>query len=381
MAIYLITTALSALLGHYADKIYSGNRIIFAMISVLPFCLLAGWRADTIGTDVLVYARPVYEASFFSTLPGLLTGYFSHVIEPLFLLVTWIIAQLSKSLNVCLFFYQFLVTFPIILSVMLIKQNNKGSFLFANLIYGLIFFPFTLNIMRQSIAAAFLLLCVIASSRNNLRLYIIILLISIGFHITASFGIIIWPLTRMISKNNNSNTRSSNNIIVFIISIFMVLLLLVLSFGDVLLPFIAGLKQSFSYQVKHASETKLTLTSFLLLTIAFLPHFINRKRNSRYYYSREIEVFFILIFFGTFISQASIISPQLNRLGIMFLFALIPQVSSEIADIEDPSFKLLTILFSIVLSLIYFMWIYVISGNGDVIPYSSSLFPVLNLVI
>ena len=62
--IYIIIFAVSSLFLWLSEKSKSRyTRKIFAFIAILLPCILAGMRADTIGTDVKVYVEPIYDAA------------------------------------------------------------------------------------------------------------------------------------------------------------------------------------------------------------------------------------------------------------------------------------------------------------------------------
>ena len=65
MYIYIVTFLISCSLLYIGEK-YQKNKLLsytFIVLGLLLPCTLAGLRNETIGTDVQVYVRPMFEAA------------------------------------------------------------------------------------------------------------------------------------------------------------------------------------------------------------------------------------------------------------------------------------------------------------------------------
>lgn len=165
MAVYLIGFALSVGLIAFGEK---RRRPLFLGLSVAALlipCLIAALRAQTVGTDVMVYVKPLtHSALMADSLKDYFNTYWFSVwhniyvkdFEVGFSLLVYVVAKVTKSLGGVLFVLQALTVVP--LYVALSRHRRQLPLWLGMLVYYLLFFNASLNIMRQWIAMAFLLL-------------------------------------------------------------------------------------------------------------------------------------------------------------------------------------------------------------------------------
>ncbi len=202
MYIYLACFAASCLLLLMAEKIE--NRRTAAAVEVvgifLPI-LLAAFRAPSIGTDVEVYVKPMYEAaersvgfSDFLQQKWLIIWRDAYVTdyEPLFILVVYTMTKLFHSLSAVLFAIAFLIIMPIYLGL---KKITKGRYLWLGmLVFYLMYYHVTLNLMRQWIAMAFLFFGFEYLIKEKYLRYFITIGLAAMFHVSALIGVVIFAL-------------------------------------------------------------------------------------------------------------------------------------------------------------------------------------------
>lgn len=183
-------------------KVISYRGFICVLAILIP-CLIAGLRADTVGVDVKVYAvNALSQAKQFSSLPQMLT-YTEVGGEYFYVILVYVLSRFTEETGVLLFVLQFLTLVPILKTAYIIR--DKLSISFTMLVYFLLFYNDSLNIMRQSIACSFILLgCTFWVSNEYKRRWKSILCISTAclFHRSAFIGVILILGVVLLSKSH-----------------------------------------------------------------------------------------------------------------------------------------------------------------------------------
>lgn len=172
---------------------------ILVAIAILIPCMLAGLRADTIGTDVRVYVEPMYKAARES---HSLSSYMNqrwYVIwrymyvgkfEIGFSLMIFLIEKLGGSFGVVLFLIQALIIVPIYFGLR--KIRKVYPICFGMFVFYCMFYNTSLNMMRQWIAMSilFMAFCYLVTDGNKKK-YCIFCFGACLFHTSAIMGILV----------------------------------------------------------------------------------------------------------------------------------------------------------------------------------------------
>lgn len=198
--IYIITFLFSCSFFWLSEKTKSNiARFIFASIGILIPCILAGLRADTIGTDVRVYVEPMFDAAKQSKSISMYMSQKWYVIwrymyvnkfEIGFSMLIYLIVKLGGSLSTILFFIQMIIISPIYFGLTKIKKTYP--IWFGMLVFYLMFFNASLNMMRQWMAMSILFYGFSFLLINDKKKYFLLTFIATLFHTSAIFGIIIF---------------------------------------------------------------------------------------------------------------------------------------------------------------------------------------------
>lgn len=155
--IYLILFFITSILFYAAQQLKDTSKVAFYVLSYLAIFLLAlvaGCRDNTIGTDVRVYEVHVFLSSGLSANP-ITDAFHSGWIEPFFYILNYI-ASLFGDLGTALFLIMFVQTLFVFHGMKF--YMNRAPLWMLMLAYDFLFYNMTLNMMRQGIAVAFLLL-------------------------------------------------------------------------------------------------------------------------------------------------------------------------------------------------------------------------------
>ena len=206
MIVYIITFALSLLGVKMADLWFEDQRRFIAgsLLAVLPPILIAGLRDSTVGSDTDLYVIPIFNGiasngqnlmEFIDSYPGMEWGY---------LLLTFVIAQLTDQSVFLLLSIHVLIILPLYMTAM--KWREYLSPVLFMFIYYMIFFQESLSIARQSIALSFSMLAFTFFLEKKYIKYVVFTLCAFLFHQTAlvalSFPVFYYIVDRFSIRQN-----------------------------------------------------------------------------------------------------------------------------------------------------------------------------------
>ena len=200
--IYIITFISSCVFLGLSEKNRSRYiKKLLVFIAILLPCILAGMRADTIGTDVKVYVEPLYNAAKQST------GFSSYMnqrwyviwrymyvskFEIGFTTLVYLIVKFGGSLGTVLFLIHALIVAPIYFGLKI--MDKKYPIWLGMLVFYLMFYNTSLNMMRQWIAMAILFWGLSYLLTNKKKKYFIVVIMASLFHTSALMGFAIYFL-------------------------------------------------------------------------------------------------------------------------------------------------------------------------------------------
>ncbi|MCC7667101.1 EpsG family protein [Liquorilactobacillus satsumensis] len=377
MYIYLIFFSISCLFFKISENKNKIISIAFIFLAILIPCLLAGFRADTIGTDVRNYVKPLFELSIQSKSFYSFYGQFIYKgwqvspvssIEIGYLILTYSVTKIFGSFIVLKMCIQFFIIFPIYIGLRHFK--GKIPVWFGMLVFYLMFYNESLNMVRQWIAMAILIMGTkYLTERMSIKFFLIVLLASL-FHATAVIGIPIYLLYGFLVNNKTLNIkfRNSSDFKVTtrssVFNFFLIFLfagILVFSIGktgDLLSKF--GLAQ-YSYYVSGSLNISLNQI------IARLPIIIILGVNVHEKYDEDLFYFYVLLLGLVFSQLASLSNFSIRMVSYLFMYNII---SFPLLSLSSCKKKTIVVRACVILYLVIF-WYYffVIKGDDQTVPY------------
>lgn len=383
---YILCFFASFLFFHLAEK---SKRNKFASgflgaIGIAILCSLAGLRSENIGTDIQAYVKPIYTAANNSNSFGeyLTSSWYSlwrykHVsdFEIGFTSLVYIIAKVFNSFSAVLFSIEFCIITPIYFALKKMFKRKKVSF--GMLVFCLMFYNVTLNIMRQWIAMAFVLYafsCIITKERGKA---VISIIAGTLFHVSAIisipiFGIFFYVSSRKTSGkykikrfrvNNFSITldRSMQRTIIVLI-IGLILIIFINSFANILRSI--GLSEYAQYISGGAIFSINAFIVRLPILIIFLKYkyiFTESNLNSSFYMG--------MLLFDILTSQLSGITSQSWRISAWFSMFYIFSFPQLINGIQRKSEKKIVLVLVFLYMIFYWLYYFVYIGSHSTIPY------------
>lgn len=367
---YIIVIISTTILTYFAQKTIDRSKILFGFISLLVLLipsLLAGFREEVNGVDILVYEKNLFtDATRFSSF---VEYYLSEDIDLLFLAINYIASCLSDKLGVALFFIEFSCVFFAYLAI--IKMRNYSPMWVSIFIYLLCYYNLSFNLMRQMVATAFLLYAfTFALKDNNIKKFIALCIVSYFFHKTAFmasffFIYIFWAL------NSTQNRKAKT--IVYVLGCLSILILF-----QILLSMLANLGGRFETYVayggmsgnnwKPTTFTILILGDILLLILSFILYYYKEKDLQR-----ENYILFMLVVTDLMSQYLGKYTAFATRMSCYFCapyIFLLPRIFLK-ANIVNKQTKFIFI--SLLVLSFVIIWLRMVNSTGNTIPYKSSI--------
>lgn len=369
MAEYLIATLFAFLLGKAASIVRKTPlRLILLIAACVPFCYLAGMRAITVGIDTSVYPRRAFIISSVSSLGSTLAQYSSNV-EPVYLTTVWVVTKMTSDFNMVLLVSQVLVIAPLMYALNRACPSRIGEGL---ILYGIVLFPYTLNVMRQAIAFSMLLIALYAAIDRRPIKFILVVLLAMGFHLSGILGLLLWPLVAVSNEGTRvGHTLRQNESLRFLMGCGLALFVIItIAFGDEFTRLLPSIKTTYQYQADHAGtgDTNITYLVFTVAMAMYCGSILSRK-TVRGIKKTEIIALMSVVIAAGMLSLLSIITNSLFRLGFLLSIFACPLFALLLDNDDDGGSGVIVEIAMILLFLFFFYWFYVHGSAGGVIPY------------
>lgn len=355
---------------------------IFLWIGLLIPCFLAGFRADTIGTDVKVYVEPIYSAAKASKS---IFDYFQHEwyliwryksvkdYEIGFTLLVYLVTKVFGSLSAVLFFIHLLIIVPIFKA--LEYRRNRLSIWFGMFVFFALNYNVSLNMMRQWIAMAFLLYGSRYLIENKRLKYFYVVVLAMMFHTSAIIGGIIYVIYNYVMSDSiriKIRFRIGNTIFdmsaykVIAVTAASIIALIVLSLIANILKYI-GLSQFVGYINGNIYLVPNQILVRIPVILLFIINYRNIVRKNK-----EAPFWLTMLLVDLVLSQLVSVNAYSFRISTFFAEYSIISIPTMIKSIPSKGGRKLIVSIIIILYLIFYWWFYfVFMGMHATVPYIS----------
>ncbi len=370
---YLITFFLSFVFLSLAGREKTKHKKVLVFIGLLIPCLLAGFRAKNIGTDVRIYLNPLFENalnsnSFGEYLNSTFAGTWSVKLvssfEFGFSLLVFLTAKLFHNIHAAMLLIEILIIVPFYKALKKLFDDKYISF--GMLLYYLLFFNIGLNAMRQFIAISLSFLAFACAIKKENKQSIAYFVISFLFHKSSIIMFLItigyWIVNfKDIVFKIHSRQISLKRIIALLIIALSIFLVFNISIVRYFLEFINLDEYSKylggeTYLLKSKIISKLPLILFVLWNLR------------KYVKVNRLNLFWISLFvIEILVEQLSSINIYTIRVSYYFSILniyLFLDIIRNLKKHQKLSFSYLTIY-----SIIYWTYYFAICGAHETIPY------------
>lgn len=333
------------------------------MSMVLPI-LLAAFRDEDIGADITVYVISSFE--MVQKMDSVQQAVIDIQLEPLYVIVIYISSLITDKLWLALLLTEALIIIPSFSCF--IKLRKYVPPVFALFVFYCIFYNHSLNLMRQSVALALILLAVAYMINGKKTQTAILLLLAVGFHTSAILGWtlpVIYFFSRHYPLYSHKLMYILGSIIALVISFSMsTILIKLISMGVLDAKYIMYAETGVFEARVSKSTMVMKIMELGILTIAIY----SAGRRSPF-----LSFFFICGIINVMFGMTGAIVVYLSRISWFFeivSFISIPYCFSKVKII--PNRKFLQLL--LIITLCFYWWFaFVYSGETDTIPYTSKI--------
>ena len=381
MFIYIFTATISSWIIWFEEKISNKNsrfKKFLLLIAILIPAIVAGMRADTIGTDVRTYIEPLQyfaassnKFSEYINYNGLLfNGEYLLRFEKGYLSLIYLCSRIDKSLFLTFFVSEFIILGTLIIGLYEFNKKYPLSLCLGFFIFLTFFYNLSFNLSRQCIAIFILFFGFNFLIRNEWVKYIIAVLIAMLFHNSAFIGIffllIYYFLADKVKDKSNFFTNTE----------LKVLIITVISLVVVLMPSL--IKHIFSSTIFntylnyipdsiHLSMRQLIIKLPFLIII--LMEWKNMEKNPLRYFFITIALLDILL--SQFSGQSSFatVSEYGARISWYTSAFYIYSVPNALNSDSNKNRKIILMLGLVIFLSIYWYYFTVILNYNDTFPY------------
>ena len=214
-SIYLLMFVPTLLFCNLSEKYIEKKKslaIFCGALSIIIPSFFAGYRGLNVGVDIKTYAYNIYSIASESTdIISCLTktsNYGLERVETGYVVMAFIATRLINDIKFFLFITEFMIILPIFSVAIILRKRISPTAIMATFLF--VFYISTFNIMRQSIAAAWLLLAVVLFKVRRKFWSFIFSAMSICFHRTS---IILLPIILIIYYLKQENNKKSKSVV------------------------------------------------------------------------------------------------------------------------------------------------------------------------
>ncbi|MCQ2211216.1 MAG: EpsG family protein [Paludibacteraceae bacterium] len=323
-------------------------------------------RNDSVGTDTSFYASWMFnDAKYYDTLSDYIKGVNT---EWFYGSINYIISRFTDTLQFFLFFVQILTMSLFYRGF--VSYSKKGALLWVMVIlYMLFFYNQSLNLIRQSIAIAYVFLIYNYILESKYKKYILLSVLSVFIHSSAPIGCIMILLLHWVSGME----RGKRIFMVFVGMSFMVGFLVLYSIAMDAITKIPFLSKYSAYANGGVEDRQGVGVTSLLFRFAFVVNAVIAYRL-RLLDHRESVFLIIVSLFETIIFTFGIRSVYAFRIGL-YLTPLQFYYTAKI--VNSPRYtngtKICMSVFYMFVYLTYFVWLISYRNESATYPYESDI--------
>ena len=191
MVVYIIGFVLSTMFVWLSER--KKQTWFFGFLAVAILTLIAAVRDVSIGTDIHFYVLKTFGVAL--KYKHNLIGYMFYnpdQVEPLYLLIEYAAANLFHNVHFALFVFSVVTNSFVYLSLK--NLRGKLSSIMGWIAYCLLFYPVTLNLMRQAMAISVIFYLFSQPDKLNWKRVIVLSALAAGFHVSGFMGFFLYAI-------------------------------------------------------------------------------------------------------------------------------------------------------------------------------------------
>ena len=369
---YVISTFLSCFFIRLGTRDRMKNKriniwIVFAI--VIP-SVLAGARDITVGTDTSIYGVPFFTYA-------LQRSFESYMVtaggDPLWLLLVYGLSRITTEVFWELFLIEFVIMF---FTYKGLKQYDLGRYTWIGfLVFHLMFYSFTLNLMRQFVCLSIVFYSFRFVKEHRWKTYFLICLILMLIHKTAVIAILLYPMYHLTTGTYEDRFMSKVRL-PFKEYLFKMLVIMsaciTVMFASKAIVYISNLLGTFTSQVDYLTGSynivwRNPIYMLPLLAVALLYEKQVTKYNGDFSFFTLMLIVYIILW------QLQGISRELYRVGFYFGYFLIVGIPLLIKNVRGRENRMILFSMIFILMVSFYVDYFVMHLYNETYPYTSQM--------
>lgn len=339
--LYFTCILTTAILAFWAEK--NNNRKLLFLIALI-LSLFCGLRSVEVGQDTLNYYNYMYSVKIKGISFGSDIG---------FSVISYCLMLVFDNPSICLLIFAFLTNYLIIFRLWDFK--GKASLITMILIYIIIHYPYTFNIVRQYLAIAIIFWATRYLDRGKIKKYIVCNIIAASFHTSA----LICFVYLFIRRGFKQEKKKKN---------YLGMILGCVGGLSGMIIFNSNLeKYALYFELAESGFHAMTIFKIIcIFTIIFLNKiysnstFSKCEKNNFMPMNTEIINIYLL---GLGLSGLGMLFPFMNRVGFYFMMYEMPFWGQVVRAKVNKKVYILMISFILIYHMISIFWFDIIGLN------------------
>lgn len=333
--------------------------------TALMLCLVAGLRADQVGTDVNFYAIPAFDLAQQRDFVDFWTKTEYARWMPLAKLIFWVVPNCTHSVFFLLFVIHVVIVIPMLVALRLILKDNAWL---GVLVFGLAFLPISFNLMRQFMGLSFVLLAYYFVQKRKPIWFVLFVVIGALFHESSLAGLLVY-LLYLLSSGSLKKVCFDPGLVGLITFVAIQLFFpLVYKIAPLLGRFSSFINGRIAEQYGGGGSRELCFMIIICLVLGILYRVFTQKDKPKAPLAGEVSGLASIVFFGVGVFSMCLYSFQLFRAGVCFLYFAVLLIPLAYESIKQRGRRLEFAAIAICL-LALFGHVYYGAGSHAVVPY------------
>lgn len=334
---------------------------LFVLIGLLIPSILAGLRDFSIGTDIKVYGNTWFYMASWVDFGKYIKWAATSNIGVLYALLNFIVAIFTDDPHI--FYFVLMLVDVSIVYLSLLQFKDKVSVPFAMLVYYILFYNVSLNILRQSLAISLMFAAYACIAKNQTKHFLIMWFLACLAHSSSILMVVLFPL-KWYSERTNKHFKSL--LLFSVASVVMILYSRILS----LMIHIGVLSERYQiYTLASAGGGRVSRAFLFICIVALIlagyPALQKSWKSSIFFINAALiaAALTLVLFFGN--NQVIRIAYYFD-LSLLFLFPMLNNVIKfELFNKKTKGVSLVLL----VLLIGYWVFTVMIQRNGETYPY------------
>lgn len=356
MLIYFVVFIISFFFASLANKQRRDffKIVCFVLAIVFP-SLLAGYRDETVGHDILAYAVPCFDALLdVGTLRELSAFMAVSGLEPLYIMFNYIVTRLTDDI-----FWAFFMQQVIVLSLILftcIRMNKVINAPVVYFLYLLLFFCDSMSANRQVFAVAVIFFSFYYLLNDDVKRFAVCVIIATLLHNSAIFTVVLYFMYKYARRIPGSLGGMRLAVVIMGGVLFYLLFPAIINF-----LISNGLINS-KYERYMNAEYSFHKINLLVMACLYV---VTVQYGARRDYVNVLKLFIIATIFILLCGQYNDVATRMSIYFTLFVFVYM----SRLSLVSRNGKTLMGCL--ILLMLVQFCYLAMTTGFSEAIPYTS----------